>query len=321
MSPEPLARVERKVLLFGGAGFVGCHLAAGLVDAGHQVTCVGRRPPSEVGHRLPHGVAYQEMDDSVPTSAPFDVVVHLACDIAVRHAITEPESFIRANLQPTLTVGCFARRMAPMPLVLYLSSDRVYGASTGTLTECSPTVPVEPYGAVKLTGENLLTMYSRMYDFPLVVVRAANLYGPFQRPVQLIPSLIQRIQSGETRIPVGDLNVSRNFLYIADLVAGLLAVIEHSSIGSSGLFNLGGEVHRIGEVVEILRKLGREKLGRELEFFSDEALRRPGTTQLAPARLSSARAEEALGWKACVSLGEGLARIIELQGDSDGAHS
>ena len=138
MSPEPLARVERKVLLFGGAGFVGCHLAAGLVDAGHQVTCVGRRPPSEVGHRLPHGVAYQEMDDSVPTSAPFDVVVHLACDIAVRHAITEPESFIRANLQPTLTVGCFARRMAPMPLVLYLSSDRVYGASTGTLTECSP---------------------------------------------------------------------------------------------------------------------------------------------------------------------------------------
>ncbi|HYP55930.1 MAG TPA: NAD-dependent epimerase/dehydratase family protein [Solirubrobacterales bacterium] len=307
-----------KALVTGGAGFIGSNLVDALLSRGDAVTVVddlstGRR--QNLDGALAAGAELAELDirdaaalaDVAKRSEP-DVVFHLAAQIDVRKSVLDPAFDAAINVGGTANVLEAARR-ADCPRVVFVSTGgAIYGEGAGQalpLDESTPVAPLAPYGQSKFAGEGYLALYERLYGASGVSLRLGNVYGPRQDPLGeagVIAIFCGRLLAGERPTVYGDGRQTRDYVYVGDVVAAILA-----AAGSrvSGPVNIGTGVET--DVLELARQLG--DLGDGADFEPELAPPRPGEVQRIA--LDAGRAERELGWRAEVSLQEGLKLTLD----------
>jgi UDP-glucose 4-epimerase len=307
------AHSEARTLVTGGAGFIGSELVRQLAAQGCQVVVVdnlvnGRRENLE---RLPADLVQVVVADirqnerMADLMQGVDIVFHLAC-LGVRHSMHSPHENHEVNATATLKLLSVARA-AGVKRFVYVSSSEVYGTARWVpMTEEHPTFPMTVYGASKLAGECYARAFYRTYDYPTIVVRPFNTYGPRCHHEgdsgEVIPRFLLRCLAGRPMVIFGDGTQTRDFTYVSDIAKGILmAVLADDAIGQT--INLGsGREIAINELArEVAAVVGRP----DAAVIHDDP--RPGDTLRLCA--DTTKACQLLGFEPEVTLREGLVRL------------
>jgi len=298
-----------KLLVCGGAGFIGSTFVHLRVASGDQVTVLDKLTYAGRIENLKDVVAdirFLEgaIEDPVAVAEAVvdcEAVVNFAAETHVDRSIADPEGFIVTNMQGTHVLLEAARERGLR--YLQVSTDEVYGSiETGSFTEESPLQPSSPYSATKTGADLLVSSYFHTYGLETVICRGSNNYGPRQYPEKLIPLMVLNALAGD-RLPVyGDGGNVRNWLFVEDFARGIAHALVHGAPGE--VYNCGGpdECDNLAVVRRILELTGRDES--LIEFVTD----RPGHDRRYS--LSSAKLG-ALGWGAQVRFEEGLARTVD----------
>lgn len=295
MTSARAAGARGRALVTGGAGFIGHHLSAALLRAGHDVVVlddlsVGR------AERVPEGARLVRGDVRDPAALEYALegvrhVFHLAAVVSVRASV---DAFVRdaeVNLFGTLRL-LEAMRGRGVETAVLASSMAVYADGAGApIREDHPTAPASPYGAAKLAAEHYWHLVCPRLGVRGTVLRFFNAYGPGQTPtpyVGVITHFTERILRGEPPVIYGDGEQRRDFVHVEDLVAATVAVIEHDVAGRT--INVGtGTATTVNQVARALL----DALGSDLEPRHADAV--PGELRDAVADVSAAR--ELLGYR------------------------
>jgi UDP-glucose 4-epimerase len=308
--------VTARVLVTGGAGFIGSHLVENLLAAGETVTVLDDLSTGSFDNlkdatatgRL-RIVTGSVLDSVVVASAleGCDRVFHMAVR-CVRKSLGAPLDNHSINATGTLCM-LEAARTRRIKRFVYCSSSEVYGnVSEGLLNENTLCRPVTVYGAAKLAGELYADAYYQTYGLPTVTVRPFNAYGPRAHEqgdlAEVIPRFIIRCLNGQPPVIFGDGSAGRDFTYVTEVARGLALAGQSDRLVGSRVNIAYGEVISVEEVGEqIIAALGRN----DLSIERIEA--RPGDSHVLGA--DTARARELLGYRATIAFKQGLARYIE----------
>ncbi|MEL6309541.1 MAG: SDR family NAD(P)-dependent oxidoreductase [Chloroflexota bacterium] len=311
---------NKSVLVTGGAGFIGSALVRLLVDAGARVHVVDNlvngtrknlthiRTGANVGdpRLVLHEMDIRDTDAIAPLMQDTDIVFHLAC-LGVRHSIHAPLENHEVNATATLNLLRLARENDVQRFV-YTSTSEVYGtARTVPMTEAHPTFPMTVYGASKLAGECYTRAFYETYNYPTVVVRPFNAFGPRSHHEgdsgEVIPKFLLRTLAGKPMVIFGDGEQTRDFTYVEDSARGImLAGISDEAIGQT--INIGSNYEiTVKELAETIKHVTEKQ---HAEIIYDEP--RPGDVLRLYA--DSSRAGALLGFEPQVSLQEGLRRLL-----------
>ncbi len=319
-----------KILVTGGAGFIGSAVVRLAIRQGHSVVnvdaltyaaCLENVAP--VSNSPAYAFERADIRDRAALDRIFaahdpDAVMHLAAESHVDRSIDGPGDFIATNLTGTFNMLEAARahwtaRGKPQGFRFHhISTDEVFGTlgETGRFTEDTPYAPNSPYSASKAGSDHLVRAWHETYGLPTVMTNCSNNYGPYHFPEKLIPVVILNALHGRP-IPVygQGLNV-RDWLFVEDHAEALLTVVEKGQVGRS--YNVGGnaEARNIDIVRTICAILDRRRPDaaphdRLITFVED----RPGH-DLRYA-IDASRIRDELGWQPTVTLEEGLERTVD----------
>jgi UDP-glucose 4-epimerase len=304
----------RKVLLTGGAGFIGGHVAEAYVARGDRVWILddlstGKLSNVPVGVELVEmGVADEGLDDLFRKTGGFDVVNHHAAQIDVRISVADPRRDARTNVDGLLNLLECARRHAVGRVVFVSSGGVVYGEPEDRPTpETAPKMPLSPYGCSKLAGEYYLHYYHRVHGLDYVALRYGNVYGPRQDPhgeAGVVAIFSNRILAGHALTIYGDGEQTRDYVFVGDVVAANLlltdAALPAATRPDDRAFNIG--TGKEASVVELASEL-MQAAGSEVEVRHAEE--RVG--ELRHSCLDITRAAS-IGWTPATTIGDGLTR-------------
>jgi UDP-glucose 4-epimerase len=290
------------VLVTGGAGFIGSHVAEALVARGEEVVVLddlstGKR------ENVPEGAELVEGDIQEPQGELFGrvkptVCFHLAAQADVRVSVARPDHDAKINVLGT--VNLLQAALEHDTRLVFSSTGRaIYGECEGPVTEDAPRQPLAPYGTSKLAGEEYLATYNRLHETRHVTLRYGNVYGPRQDPhgeAGVVAIFLSRLLSGEQPKIFGDGRQTRDYVYVGDVVRATLAAAEHDG----GVFNVGtGRETSVVELYELCRRVvGKDDV--EAVFAP------PRTGELQRSVLDISRAVDELGWRPEQSLEDGL---------------
>ena len=299
-----------KILVTGGAGFIGSHVVDACVAAGHDVLvvdnlCTGKREnlnPRARFHEL--DILDAKTADLIRDERP-DVVNHHAAQMDVRRSVADPLFDARTNVLGTIAL-LEASRQAGVKKVLFVSSGgAVYGEQeTFPAPETHPTWPVSPYGVSKRSGELYCHFYFAEYRMPFVAFRYANVYGPRQDPhgeAGVVAIFSGRMLRGEPVTVNGDGTQTRDYVFVGDVARMSLLALERDATGP---VNIGTGIET--DVNQLARTL--------LEVSGSRSEVRHGPAKAGEQRRSVVdirRAADVFGWRPEVSLRDGLARTLE----------
>ena len=325
-----------KLIVTGGAGFIGSAVVRLAAGQGHQVVNVDALTyaacPDNVASvaDAPNYTFIEAdicdraaMDAALEAHAP-DAIMHLAAESHVDRSIDGPGAFIETNVTGTYTLLEAAREYwagAGRPghfRFHHISTDEVFGSlgATGQFTEDTPYDPRSPYSASKAASDHLVRAWHETYGLPVVLTNCSNNYGPYHFPEKLIPVVILNALAAKP-IPVyGAGENVRDWLYVEDHAEALMLVLQQGAVGRS--YNIGGEneVRNIDLVRMICAILDtkRPKTGSyadQIAFVAD----RPGHD--ARYAIDPSRIREELGWRPSVTLQEGLERTVQWYLDNE----
>ena len=303
-----------RMLITGGAGFIGSEFVRQAVRRGHRVAVVDKLTYAGDLERLSEvrkditfykaDISNQEFIEHIFEKENPEVVVHFAAESHVDRSLLDPYPFISSNVLGT-QVLLEVSKAKGVELFVNMSTDEVYGdlGKEGTFTEESPLKPNSPYSTTKASADMLGRAYYRSFGLPVVTIRASNNYGPWQYPEKFVPVIILKALRDE-KIPVyGDGTNVREWLYVTDCAEGIMAAIDRGKAGE--IYNIGSEEEKqnIEVAKAILQLLGKsEDL---IEFVKD----RPGHDFRYS--LDTTKAKRDLGWEAKTSFDEGLKKTVE----------
>jgi len=302
-----------RVLVTGGAGFIGSHIVDALVAREHDVTVLddvdtGFRENVNADARLVIGSVADE-DLVRDTMQGCDVVFHQAAHKAVLRSVERPLITDTINTHGTLTV-LKAALDAGVGRVVHASSSSVYGGATRVPTpEDEPLVPRSPYAVTKLAAENYCRVFRELYGLETVALRYFNVYGPRQRPdaayAAVIPLFIDALGHGRAPTVHGDGTQSRDFTYVDDVVNTNLAAAGALAERCAGnVYNVAGGAS--WSLLDLLAILGRLLGVRPKPTFASP---RPGDVRKSRADASAAARD--LDFRCTVDLDEGLGRTVD----------
>jgi UDP-glucuronate 4-epimerase len=321
--------MSARLLVTGAAGFIGSHVAAALVAAGYEVVGVDNFDPFYpravkednlrplVGSPRFRLVEADVARDAIPM-AGVAAVLHLAAKAGVRPSLEDPAAYADANVTGTARVLDAARR-AGVRRMVFGSSSSVYGDDTPPpFAEDAPAVaPISPYAATKRAGELLAHAFAQLYGMRIACLRFFTVYGPRQRPDLAIHRFTDLVAHDRPVSMHGDGSSERDYTYITDAVAGVLAALEWTARpgGAACLpINIGG-----GERVRLDRLIALvgNALGRAVRV--ERRPDQPGDVRLTAADLR--RAERELAYRPRVGIEEGLRHFVRWYEETDGHHS
>lgn len=320
-----------KILVTGGAGFIGSAVVRLAIGRGHEVVnldaltyaaCLDN-VASVVGSPL---YAFEQADirdraaiDRVFAAHAPDVVMHLAAESHVDRSIDGPGDFIETNINGTYNMleasrTYWVEKGRPESFRFHhISTDEVFGSlgAAGQFTEDTPYDPRSPYSASKAASDHLVRAWHETYGLPVVLTNCSNNYGPYHFPEKLIPVVILNALAGKA-IPVyGKGENVRDWLYVEDHAEALLLVLEKGATGRS--YNVGGEnersnielVRSICAILDVKRPKNAGLYADQISFVTD----RPGHDKRYA--IDPTRIRDELGWCPSVTVEEGLERTVQ----------
>lgn len=301
-----------KVLVTGGAGFIGSHVLDVLTSHGHEPVVFDLLPTH---HHAPGTFATITGDLTDGATARravrgCDAVIHLAAVADVNEVVANPIRADRVNVHGTQMILEAARR-EEVDRVIYGSTIWVYGNAAAEEPDEDSLLaqPSHLYTATKLAGEMYAVAYNEMYGAANTILRFGIPYGPRARPAAVVPSFVGRAQRGEALHIAGDGAQTRQFVYVEDLAAGIVAALSPAAAGRT--YNLvGSEQTSVREIADAVRAA----VAAVPVIYEPE---RPADVRLA--RVSGARAERELGWRPTVPFDDGLRRYLEWLALTSGA--
>ncbi|MGI6300681.1 MAG: SDR family oxidoreductase [Verrucomicrobiota bacterium] len=303
-----------RVLVTGGAGFIGSHLAEALVRAGHTVRVLddlssGRR--ENLAH-LDRDIEFLQADicdrAAVKTAvAGVDTVFHQAAMASVPRSIELPLETNSINIGGTVALLCAARD-AGVRRFVFASSSSIYGDNPVLpKSEEMSLSPISPYGLQKQAGEQYVCMFHRLYGLETVALRYFNVFGPRQNPesdyAAVIPIFITRLLQGRAPTVYGDGEQSRDFTYVENVVRANMLCMDVPTGAVGRAYNIAcGERYSLND---LLRMINAELGTATIAEYTDP---RPGDVKHSQAAIEMARRE--LGFRPGIGIEEGLARTV-----------
>ncbi|WP_276253317.1 GDP-mannose 4,6-dehydratase [Halomontanus rarus] len=311
-----------KVLVTGGAGFIGGHLAQQFVRDGYNVTTLDNLDPfydteiknhtieqcrrsASTGHGTYEFIEGNVTDEDLITDlvADADLVYHQAAKAGVRPSVKNPREYDEVNVDGTLNI-LDAARDTDCTRVIFASSSSVYGKPQYLpYDEEHPTTPISPYGASKLAAERYACVYNEVYDLPIVGLRYFTVYGPRMRPNMAISNFVSRCHASEPPIIYGDGTQTRDFTYIEDIVAANQTLLQSDSAD--------GKVLNIGSTDNIsitgLAEVIRDQINTDLELVYDDARQADAEHTHA----SVEKAADLIGYSPSYTIKEGVMEFVD----------
>jgi len=256
-----------RILVTGAAGFIGSHLCEGLAVLGHQVLGLDRyadyyarslkeENASDLAERGVDVVSLDLAEDDLAAAVDgVNVIYHCAAQPGI-DAATSFDEFLRDNVVATQRLAEAATGSKSLVGFVNISTSSVYG-EVATESEQAVPMPTSRYGVTKLAAEQLVLSYQRSKGLPACSTRLFSVYGPRERPEKLYPRLIRAILRDEP-FPLyeGSRSHSRSFTYVADIVAGLMSVLDHLEACQGEIFNIGSDIEiTTGEGIEIVEEI------------------------------------------------------------------
>src|SRR6201981_1676166 len=318
-----------RILVTGGAGFIGSHLVERLLAAGHMVAILDDfndfydpriKHANIAGFAKDVAVQRVALRDDASVRNLFhrekiEVIAHLAARAGVRPSIQHPQLYYDTNVTGTLHL-LEAARVTGVKRFIYASSSSVYGASkiVPFSEDQHLTQTFSPYAATKIAGEFLCSTYSHLYQLRIVALRYFTVYGPRQRPDLAIHQFTRRIYSGQPIEQFGDGTTRRDYTYIDDIIQGTMAALDYDG-PLYDFFNLGeSQTIQLKELISAIENA----VGKKAKI--NELPEQPGDMPLTYADISKAR--RLLGYNPPTKLKEGLPRFVDWfllrQGQSSG---
>jgi UDP-glucose 4-epimerase len=300
-----------RAIVTGGAGFIGSHVVDALVTRGDEVTVLdnlstGRRENVNEGARLIEGDV-TTAKEAFAAARP-EICFHLAAQADVRVSVERPGFDAEVNLLGTIHV-LEAARAHGAQVVFASTGGAIYGECDGPADEESPRRPLAPYGASKLSAEEYLATYNRLYETGHVALRYGNVYGPRQDPhgeAGVVAIFLGRLAREEPLRVFGDGRQTRDYVYVGDVVTATLAAQGHA-----GVFNVG-----TGTETSVLDLAKACQSAAGVSAEAEHAAARPGELQRSV--LDPGRAERELGFRAQTSLEDGLEATWEFIREAEG---
>jgi UDP-glucuronate 4-epimerase len=307
-----------KILVTGGAGFIGAHLARALMEAGEEVTILDdfndfvysgdlkrarmgalfaadKRPKLIHGSVLDIPLLQQLFEDG-----KFDKVVHLAAHANPGFSVDKGQEYTLVNVLGTMNILEMCTEFDVVQMVLAGSSSLYNDEQTPFVETAYPLQPKSPYGASKAAAEIYAQMWSELHHLPVTVLRFFSVYGPWGRPDMAPFILTRRVMNDETIFLSKDRQ--RDFTYIDDVVKGILAALEHKF--DFEIFNIGrGQPVELRAFVEAIETA----VGKKAHVVERDAP--AGEMRITYANIS--KAKEMLGYEPTVSVQEGIAKVVE----------
>lgn len=304
------------ILVTGAEGFIGSHLVETLVNQGRHVRAMALY--NSFGSYGWLDTLSPKVRDKIElimgdVRDPFsvreamrgcDAVMHLAALIAIPYSYAAPSSYIDTNVSGTLNVVQAARDLG-IRKVVHTSTSEVYGtAQYVPIPETHPLVGQSPYSASKIGADQIAYSYYCAFKTPVAIARPFNTYGPRQSMRAVIPTMILQAVSGDGTLSLGALHPTRDFNFVLDTVAGMIAILDHEkSVGETINIGSGYEI-TIGDTV----KLVSEITGKKLEVKTDQARIRPEASEVERLLCDNTKINSLLGWKPDKGGHEGLTR-------------
>jgi UDP-glucuronate 4-epimerase len=311
----------KRVLVTGGAGFIGSHLCQRLLQEGYEVVCldnfdayydpaIKRRNLEEIeaseganGFQLVEGnIRDKGLVDDLFRRSSFDLIIHLAARAGVRPSIEQPLLYEEVNVAGTLNLLEACREFGVRNFI-FGSSSSVYGKNRKVpFAEDDPLeAMISPYAVTKRIGELFCYVYHHLYGLNIPCLRFFTVYGPRQRPEMAIHKFARLIHQGE-RIPLyGDGTSRRDYTYIDDIIGGIMGAVRN--LRGYDIFNLGeSQTVPLRELIFLLE----EALGKKAEV--EELPEQPGDVPITYADITKAR--RLLGYDPKVSIAEGVGQFV-----------
>lgn len=323
----------KKILITGGAGFIGTNLVKHLASRDFEITVVDRADElwnrqnfCDLAKNLNVRMRAMNLDDETGLETLLDDffpdwVLHLAAESHVDKSIADPAAFLKSNVEGTYVLlkaihRAWQRNGSPKDFRFhYCSTDEVYGSlgPTGSFVETMPIHPNNPYSATKAAGEHLVTAWSNTCNLPILITRCSNNYGPWQGPDKFIPLTVGRCLRKEPILIHGSGENVRDWLHVEDHVRAIQAVLEHGTLGE--VYNIGGGpnsectnlemAERICHVVSELQGTPVDDRLKHITLTRD----RPGNDFRYS--MNSTKLQNATGWKPTVSLETGIKSTVD----------
>lgn len=310
----------KKVFVTGADGFIGSHLVELLVASGAHVRAMTyynswnekgwlRDVPAQTlanvelfsgdirdAERVRQGVR------------DCDYVFHLSSLIAIPYSYDAPRSYVETNVVGALNVLQACRESGSLIRLVHVSTSEVYGSAQQVpISESHPLVGQSPYSASKIAADKMAESFRLSFDLPVVVARPFNTFGPRQTARAVIPTIASQLVAGRPSLKLGALSPTRDFNFVTDTAAGMLALALCPN-AEGEVVNIGsGEEWSIARTVELLCEI----VGRQVEVFSDEARIRPEKSEVNRLLADNRKISSLTGWRTQVSFREGLERTVD----------
>jgi len=319
----------KKILITGGAGFIGCHVVKLFVKkyTDYQIynldalTYAGnlenlKDVENADNYQFVKGdITDEQFINDLFSEHGFDAVIHLAAESHVDRSILDPLSFVKTNVLGTAVLLNAAKRSwtnKEGKLFYHVSTDEVYGSlgETGFFTEETPYDPRSPYSASKASSDHLVSAYYHTYDLPVVISNCSNNYGSYQFPEKLLPLMINNIVHSKPLPVYGKGDNVRDWLWVDDHARAIDVIFHQGKLGET--YNIGGfNEWKNLDIVHLLCEIMDDKLGREkgesaklITFLKDRA----GHDKRYA--IDATKLNKELGWEPSLQFKEGLEKTI-----------
>ncbi|MGI8315849.1 NAD-dependent epimerase/dehydratase family protein [Halobacillus mangrovi] len=297
-----------KVLVTGGAGFIGSHIVEELVDSHYEVVVVDNLVTGHMKNLLPQVSFYKrdvrkDMDEVFAKEKP-DYVIHQAAQVSVSQSFTDPLYDCEENIVATLNILQSSAKHK-VKKVVFASTAAVYGnPSYLPIDEAHHVQPISFYGLTKAHAEKYIHLFAHTHNLDFSILRYANVYGPRQDAhgeAGVIALFIEKLICGESPVIFGDGNQTRDFVFVKDVARANVAALEN---GKNEIFNVGtGQETSINEIIDHLAVSLRRPI--------QPTLRPPREGDIRSSVLKNDRAQSMLHWAPCYSLQEGLLKTVQ----------